>query len=113
MGAVVLTAATSGGAVIPVIMSPVNDSRGIRYGFCVVVAVFAFGLLLPLYATVITSARHQVDPGHKRSENHGSDLGHSARVKNLSRALTTMVRKRHRPSEPSPEASDEKRRGEA
>ncbi|KAL9604926.1 MAG: hypothetical protein Q9219_000114 [cf. Caloplaca sp. 3 TL-2023] len=24
-------------------MSPINDSRGIRYGFCVAIAVFAFG----------------------------------------------------------------------
>ncbi|KAL8758496.1 MAG: hypothetical protein Q9184_003911 [Pyrenodesmia sp. 2 TL-2023] len=65
MGSVVLTAATSGGAVIPVIMSPVNNARGIRYGFAVPLAVFAFGLLLPLYATAVPAARQQLDPVYK------------------------------------------------
>ncbi|KAL9019309.1 MAG: hypothetical protein Q9185_003387 [Variospora sp. 1 TL-2023] len=68
MGSVVLTAATSGGAVIRVVMDRVNKSRGIRYGFSVPVAVFAFGLLLPLYTTIVPAARVQVDPVYKRSD---------------------------------------------
>lgn len=92
MGAVVLTAATSGGAVIPVIMSPVTDSRGVRYGFCVTVAVFAFGLLLPLYATVVPAARQQVDPVYKRPDG-GQSPGRPLTPKKLGRALTGMVSK--------------------
>ena len=61
-GSVLLTAATSGGAVVPAIMSPVSESRGVQYGLCVVVAFFAFGALLPIYAETVPAARAQVDP---------------------------------------------------
>lgn len=63
-GAVLLTAATSGGAVIPAIMSPVTDGRGVQYAFCVVVAVFAFGSLMPIYLALTPAAKKQVDPVH-------------------------------------------------
>ena len=61
-GSILLTAATSGGAVVPAIMSPVTDHRGIQYSFCVVVAFFAFGSLLPIYTEIIPGAKAQVDP---------------------------------------------------
>lgn len=61
MGSILLTASTSGGAVIPVIMSPVNDARGIPYGLSVVVAVFSFGLLLPLWTILVPAAKKQVN----------------------------------------------------
>jgi len=61
-GAVLLTAATSGGAVVPAIMSPVTSKFGVQYGFCVVVAVFAFGALMPIYLSLSPAAKKQVDP---------------------------------------------------
>ena len=63
-GAVLLTAGTSGGAVIPAIMSPVTESQDVKYAFCVVVAVFAFGLCMPLYLEAVPAAKAQVDPVH-------------------------------------------------
>ncbi|KAL8829006.1 MAG: hypothetical protein Q9170_006355 [Blastenia crenularia] len=98
MGSVVLTAATSGGAVIPVIMSPVDDLRGIRYGFCVAVAVFAFGLLLPLYATVVPAARQQVDPVPKRSPARSSFERPMTPIK-WGKALRAIVSKSDRSSD--------------
>lgn len=90
MGSVVLTAATSGGAVIPVIMNPVNVSRGIRYGFAIPLAVFAFGLLLPLYATAVPAARQQLDPVYKGPD---GERGSSRPLtpKKLGRALTGRI----------------------
>lgn len=93
MGSVVLTAATSGGAVIRVVMDPVNKSRGIRYGFSVPVAVFAFGLLLPLYTTIVPAARVQVDPVYKRSDGRHSS-GRPLTPKKVGRALSGLVSKR-------------------
>lgn len=92
MGSVVLTAATSGGAVIPVIMSPVNASRGIRYGFAVPLAVFAFGLLLPLYATAVPAARQQLDPVYKGPDGERRS-NRPLTPKKLGRALTGRVHK--------------------
>lgn len=64
LGAVLLTAATSGGAVIPAIMSPVTSKHGVPYAFCVVVAVFSFGALMPIYLSLSPAAKKQVDPMH-------------------------------------------------
>ncbi len=57
-----MTAAVCGGAVLPPIMSPVASARGLRYSFCVVVALFAFGTVFPVYLSVVPIARKQVDP---------------------------------------------------
>ena len=65
-GSVFLTAAASGGAVFPVIMSPVTSKQGLRYSFCVVVAASAFGTLFPLYVAIVPAARKQTDPVHER-----------------------------------------------
>ncbi|KAL8933367.1 MAG: hypothetical protein Q9211_005817 [Gyalolechia sp. 1 TL-2023] len=95
LGSVLLTTATSGGAVIPVMMNPVNDSRGIRYGFCVAVAVFSFGLLLPLYATVLPDARRQVDPVHKPSSGRSKPM-RPRRLMKMSKALSARASKGNR-----------------
>ncbi|KAI9793815.1 MAG: hypothetical protein M1835_006973 [Candelina submexicana] len=57
-----MTAAVSGGAVWPPIMGPIASVRGTRYSFCVVVALFAFGTIFPMYLSTIPIARKQVDP---------------------------------------------------
>lgn len=61
-GAILLTMATSGGAVAPAIMNAVINRRGVRYSFCIVVAFLAFGLVLPLFTAVVRAAKQQVDP---------------------------------------------------
>lgn len=66
-GSILLTAATSGGAVVPAIMSPATDRRGVQYSFCVVVAFFAFGALLPIYTETVPAAKAQVDPVREHS----------------------------------------------
>lgn len=63
-GSVVLTAATSGGAIIPAIMWPVVSNHNVRYAFCVVVAIFSFGALMPIYLSLSPAAKKQVDPVH-------------------------------------------------
>ena len=65
-GAVLLAASTAGGAVVPGIMSPVRGARGVKYSFCVVVAVFAFGAIFPGYLEGVRGARRQVDPVAER-----------------------------------------------
>ena len=98
MGSVVLTAATSGGAVIPVIMDPVSNSRGIRYGFSVPLAVFAFGLLLPLYTKIIPPAREQVDSVFKgRAVTSSSER--PSTPKRMGRSLRSVVKRNRRMSE--------------
>lgn len=82
-GAVLLTAATSGGAIIPGVMSPVTEKSGVRYAFCVVVAVFAFGALMPIYLTISPAAKRQVDPVH---ENKSSILDAETRPSTANRA---------------------------
>lgn len=64
-GSVYLTAAISGGAILPVIMYPVINAYGLRYSFCVVVAASAFGVIFPLYLIAVPKARKQVDPVHR------------------------------------------------
>ena len=61
-GASLLTAAVSGGALFPVISSPVAKARGLPYSFSVVVAISAFGALFPLYLMLFPPAMKQVDP---------------------------------------------------
>ena len=61
-GSVFLTAAISGGAVVPGIMSPITSRLGVQRSLCVAVAAFAFGALLPLYTLLVPAARAQVAP---------------------------------------------------
>lgn len=89
-GAVLITASTCGGAIIPVIMKPVTDGRGVRYGFCVIVASFAFGSILPLYTAIFPAVKDQVDPVPDVSD-------HSERAltpTRASRIFNAMVRRR-------------------
>lgn len=67
-GSVFLTAGTSGGAIIPAIMWPVVSNHNVRYAFCVVVAIFSFGALMPIYLSISPAAKKQVDPVHSRQD---------------------------------------------
>ena len=63
-GAAAITAAASGGSIFPFVMWAVQklDDQTVQYSFCVIVALFAFGLLFPVYLNLVPAARHQVDP---------------------------------------------------
>lgn len=61
-GSALMTAAISGGAIFPVILNPVQESRGVQYSFCVIVAIYAFGAIFPAYLNLVNPAKRQVDP---------------------------------------------------
>ncbi|TVY22574.1 L-fucose-proton symporter [Lachnellula hyalina] len=64
MGAGLLTAAGGGGGIFQFVMFAVQrlDHKSLRYSYCVIVALFSFGLLYPVYLNVVPKARRQVDP---------------------------------------------------
>lgn len=59
---ILLTAAISGGAVFPPIAYGVLKAKNVQYAYCVVVAVFAFGALLPLWLNGSPAVKAIVDP---------------------------------------------------
>lgn len=95
-GAVLITAATSGGAVIPAIMKGVIDLRGpqsVQYGFCIIVAFFAFGSVLPFYTALVPAAKEQVDPVRDEFNSENLDLATtSSRMDRISSALLRRKR---------------------
>lgn len=98
-GSVLLTAATSGGAIIPAIMWPVVSNNSVRYAFCVVVAVFAFGALMPIYLSISPAAKKQVDPIQMRQN---SILGGEMRPttpNKANRIFSAVVRRKKTSSE--------------
>lgn len=65
-GSAALTAAISGGAVIPPIMHAVAVQRGsYHYAYCVIVAVYAVGIVHPIYLNAFAAPKRQVDPARK------------------------------------------------
>lgn len=90
-GAVILTAATSGGAVLPPIMSPVYKSRGVKYAFVVVAGVFAFGVAaMPAYLQISGAAKKQVDP----VLDGGTILGEAESTGRMGRVFSAVVRRK-------------------
>lgn len=76
-GASYITAAACGGGAFPFVMFAVQklDHRSVEYSYCVIVALFSFGALFPLYLNFVSKARAQVDPvrDHRGSlPRHGS-----------------------------------------
>ena len=64
MAAALITAAGSGGSAFQFVMFAVQrvSHTTVQYSFCVIVALFAFGTIFPLYLNLVPGARHQVDP---------------------------------------------------
>lgn len=99
-----LTSAASGGAVFPWVMFAVQArGMGVQYSFCVPIALFAAGLLFPVYLSVVPAARAQVDPqgrdtfGRRLGNNGEGDRDHPDRpqtpIQRLSRAFTIVLTK--------------------
>ena len=61
-----MTAAISGGAIFPVIQTVVWNHTNLRYSYCVATAVFAFGIIFPIYLNLVPAAKVQVDPIHEK-----------------------------------------------
>lgn len=98
-GSVLLTAATSGGAVIPAIMWPVATNHNVRYAFCVVVTIFAFGALMPIYLSISPVARKQVDPVHTRRNSIQRDKTRPTTPNRANRIFSAVVRRKKTSSE--------------
>ncbi|KAG9238414.1 MFS transporter-like protein [Amylocarpus encephaloides] len=64
IGAALLTASASGGAVFPFIMWAVQrlHHHTVQYSYCVIVALYAFGVLFPMYLLLTPKAKRQIDP---------------------------------------------------
>ena len=104
MAAVVLTAATSGGAVVPPIVYPVASARGLQYAFVVCVAAFAFGTVFPIYLAVVPMAKKHVDPVRTT---RGPILGSEARPSSAKKASKVFhdIKRRGKKGESGSEAS--------
>ena len=59
-----------GRAPFPIIQDIVTKSHGIRYTFCVNVALFSLGAIFPLYLNLVPAARKQVDSVKNEDLNH-------------------------------------------
>ena len=83
VGAVYITAATSGGGAFQFVMWAVQrvDDKSVKYSFCVIVALFAFSLIFPAFVNLVPGARHQVDPA--KLSGLPSDRRQSSRVSGI------------------------------
>ncbi|EXJ58562.1 hypothetical protein A1O7_05989 [Cladophialophora yegresii CBS 114405] len=61
-GASLMTAAISGGAVFPPIQWAVANGHGLKYSYCVPLAVAVLGTLFAAYLNLLPQAQTQVDP---------------------------------------------------
>ena len=78
--AAIMTASTGGGAIVPLLQIPAQRGhRSLRYSFCVIVAVFAFGSIFPAYLNTVPAAQHQVDPHVSQELIAAVDAEHMAR----------------------------------
>ena len=63
-----MTAAISSGGVVPPIMWAVTNARGVKYSYCVPLAIFVFGSIFPIYLNLMPAAKKQVDPIHENRD---------------------------------------------
>ncbi|KAI9680534.1 MAG: hypothetical protein M1817_003974 [Caeruleum heppii] len=61
-GSAFLTAAASGGAVFPAVLSRLSTRHGVRVAFYLVLALFASGSCFPIYLNAWSPAKAHVDP---------------------------------------------------
>ena len=83
---------------IPAIMSPVTESRGVRYSFVVVVAVFACGSIFPAYLAFTPAAKAQVDP-HRRNKVADSMGGGLPSPRPVTRVFSAVTRRKRASSD--------------
>lgn len=125
LGAACITAAASGGAIFPFVMYAVQevDRTSISYSYSVIIGIFAFGLLYPIYCNFVPKARAQLDPRQLQNgglPEHGR-TGSEARfggpetdahsnegsIRRLSRRFSTMFEKIKAPNSGKERGSQE------
>jgi len=91
IGAAYLTAAASGGAIFPFVMFAVQrlDHHSVQYSYCVIVALFCFGILYPVYLNFVPKARRQVDP----IKDKDSDDRPETPIRRLSKRFSVIITK--------------------
>jgi fucose permease len=69
IAAATLTSAIGGSAVIPWIIWAItkDDRRTVQYSYCALIAFLGLAALFPIYLSVLSGARKQVDQGQKKS----------------------------------------------
>jgi fucose permease len=102
MAAAFITAAGSGGGMFQFVMFAVQrvSHKDVQYSFCVIVALFAFGAIFPVYLNLVPGARHQVDPAKPLGFDEG-ELRHarggmeepSTPIRRLSRRFSIIISK--------------------
>lgn len=86
---VLLTAAISGGAVFPPIAYGVLKARNVQYAYCVVVAAFAFGVVLPLWLNA-SPVKAIVDPKKSDPGVRGGPTEQSAPIEEKRRRFSEL-----------------------
>ncbi|KAJ4292391.1 hypothetical protein N0V90_009053 [Kalmusia sp. IMI 367209] len=72
--AVLLTAAIGGGAVWPPIMYGAEKAHNVQYAYCVVIAAYAAGALLPVWLNGPSAARKLADPVRDEQTRRESEI---------------------------------------
>ncbi|TVY14212.1 L-fucose-proton symporter [Lachnellula arida] len=91
IGAALLTAAGGGGGIFQFVMFAVQrlDHKSVQYSYCVIVALFSFGLLYPVYLNLVPKARRQVDPVKEEPEDERPETP----IRRFSRRFSVIVNK--------------------
>ncbi|MCJ1431924.1 hypothetical protein MMC27_001280 [Xylographa pallens] len=93
-GSIYLTAAISGGAILPVIMYPVTNALGLQYSFCVIVAASVIGTIYPIYLIFIPAAREQVNPVRSQWQPSLPEDKRGSSYRRASHIFYTVVKRR-------------------
>lgn len=91
MGAALLTAAGGGGGIFQFVMFAVQslDHKSVQYSYCVIVALFSFGMLYPIYLNLVPKVRRQVDPVKDEPE----DERPGTHIRRFSKRFSVIVNK--------------------
>ena len=101
IAAALITAAASGGGAFQFVMYAVQrvSHKTVQYSFCVIIALFAFGAIFPVYLNVCPGARHQVDPAKPLRFDAGDmgsatgEMEESTGMRRFSKRLSVVIEK--------------------
>lgn len=112
-GAAFVTAAISGGAVFPPIQWAVAKGHGLKYSYCVPLAVAVLGALFAIYLNLVPAAKNQVDPVRDRhlkrraasaaSQGSNGEIGEKTSGQNRLPSFMTRMNKNRQSVSPSVE----------
>ncbi|RDW92387.1 hypothetical protein BP5796_01781 [Coleophoma crateriformis] len=95
MGAALLTAGASGGGLWPAVSYAVQhvSMQTVQQSLSVVVALFAFGFIFPVYLNFSSQARHQVDPRKRARVDDHDRIDSLTPIRRLSKQFASIVHK--------------------